>query len=146
MNPPRILVVEDEPEVMREIHACLDDLQYVVAGNAASGAEAVELSRKSQSDLVLMDVNVGGDMDGVEAAGLIQQQFGIPVVYLGACDDDRTVEQGTDGDPFGWILRPFDRRDLHVAVRRRYRMYPQRYRNNAAQSHRRRSGRGSTAS
>ena len=116
MNPPRILVVEDEPEVMREIQVCLDGLQYVVAGNAASGAEAVELTRKLQPDLVLMDVNVGGDMGGAEAAGVIQKQFGIPVVYLSAYEDHRSVEQGKDGDPFGWVLKPFDRRDLHVAV------------------------------
>ncbi|MDP6544050.1 MAG: response regulator [Phycisphaerae bacterium] len=116
MTPPRILVVEDDPEVMSEIQVCFDGLQYVLAGKTSSGAEAVELSRKIQPDLVLMDVDVGGDMSGAEAAGVIQQQFGIPVVYLGAYQDDRTVEQGTDGDPFGWVLKPFDRRDLHVAI------------------------------
>jgi PAS domain S-box-containing protein len=116
MNPPRILVVEDDAEIMREIQACCGALQYVVVGTAASGAEAVELARKTQCDVVLMDVDVGGDMGAGEAAGVIQQQFGIPVVYLGAYEDDRTVEGGTDGDPFGWVLKPFDRRDLHVAI------------------------------
>jgi|GEM_PF-3853163 len=116
MSPPRILVVEDDPEIMREIQVCFDGLQYVIAGNTVSGAEAVELSRKTQPDLVLMDVDIGGDMGGAEAAGVIQKQCGIPVVYLGAYEDDRTIEQGADGDPFGWVLKPFDRRDLHVAV------------------------------
>jgi len=116
MNPPRIMVVEDEPEVVHEIEVCLDGLHYVVAGNAASGAEAVELARKIQPDLVLLDVDIGGDMGGVEAAGVIQKRFGIPVVYLSAYGDRGAIEQGKDGDPFGWVLKPFDRHDLHVAI------------------------------
>ena len=115
-RPNRILVVEDEGIVSRDIQNRLTSLGYVVAGSAETGAEAVRLAGEQRPDLVLMDVRLKGDMDGVEAAEHIRANWQIPVVYLTAYADDATLRRACVTEPFGYVLKPFEERELPTVI------------------------------
>ena len=116
MKEKRILVVEDEGVVVLDIQKRLQALGYGVSGIATSGEEAMEMIRRNPPDLVLMDIQLCGRMDGVDTAGQILASFHIPVVYLTAYADPETLERAKITGPFGYILKPFDTKDLRVAV------------------------------
>jgi PAS domain S-box-containing protein len=116
MTAHRILIVEDEGVVALEIQDRLDSLGYGVIGVAASGERAIQLAAQHRPDLVLMDIILRGDMDGIEAAHQIQQKSNIPVVYLTAHSDEATLQRAKVTTPFGYVIKPFEERDLHVAI------------------------------
>ncbi|MBD1848703.1 ATP-binding protein [Leptolyngbya sp. FACHB-711] len=116
MANERILVVEDERVVARDIEKRLKKLGYSVPASVASGEEAVEKVAELRPELVLMDVRLKGQMDGIEAAEQIRADFDTPVIYLTAYADEATLQRAKVTDPFGYIVKPFDERDLHVAV------------------------------
>ena len=93
MNKPRILIVEDEPIVADDLSAQLERLNYQPVGPAASGAQAIALAGELRPDLVLMDIRLEGDMDGVEAVTQIRQRFRIPSVFLSAYSEQVTIER-----------------------------------------------------
>ncbi len=107
-----ILVVEDEGIVARDIQATLERLGYSISGTAASGEEAINMVRYNHPDLVLMDIVLKGQIDGVEAARHIRDELDIPVIYLPA-----TVERAKLTEPFGYILKPFEERELHLVIK-----------------------------
>lgn len=115
MSAARILVVEDETIVAKDIQSSLQSLDYDVAGLAVSGEKAVEQALKLHPDLVLMDVMLKGDMDGIEAARLIAAAR-IPVVFLTAYADDDTLRRAKVSDAFGYLLKPFEDRELHSTI------------------------------
>jgi 1,2-diacylglycerol 3-beta-glucosyltransferase len=110
------MVVEDESIIALNIQSNLESLGYDVPVIVASGEKAVEEAGKLRPDLVLMDIVLAGDMDGVEAAAQIRARFDIPVVYLTAHADDKTLRRAQDTEPFGYILKPFDEKQLHTTV------------------------------
>lgn len=112
----RILVVEDENIVAKDIAARLRSLGYAVCGPVATGAEAVALARETDPDLVLMDIMLRGQMDGVAAAEEISQASDAPIIYLTAYSDSETLERAKVTQPYGYVLKPFDDRDLHTAI------------------------------
>ncbi len=112
----RILIVEDEGIVAADLEEHLIRLGYAVAGKAASGENALEQVESSKPDLVLMDIILQGQMDGVQAATRITEFHEIPVVFLTAHADDPTMRRAQVSGPFGYILKPFDERELHVAI------------------------------
>jgi PAS domain S-box-containing protein len=116
MKPARILVVEDEAIIARELKNCLAELGYDVVGRAASGEQAIKLAEQQRPDLVLMDIHLQGAMDGISAAEEIRGRFQLPVVFLTSFSDDRTLERAKLALPFGYILKPFDARDLKSGV------------------------------
>lgn len=116
MASPRIMVVEDESIVGMDIKEKLKDLGYDVPALVSSGKEAVRKAVKIKPDLVLMDIVLKGDIDGVEAAKKIYSRTGIPVVYLTAHSDENTLQRAKITEPFGYILKPFEVRDLHTAI------------------------------
>jgi diguanylate cyclase (GGDEF)-like protein/PAS domain S-box-containing protein len=116
MTQTRILVVEDESIVALDIQERLESLGYEVPATAASGEKAIEKAGVHRPDLVLMDIQLQGRMDGVEAADLIRQQFGIPVVYLTANADHPTVQRAKVTEPFGYVIKPFEERELHTTI------------------------------
>jgi len=116
MNAARILVVEDELIVSMDIQMRLAGLGYQVAGTTSDGAEAITLAGDLRPDLVLMDVRLGGEMDGIEAAEQIHGRFGAPVVFLTAYSEDHTVERAKSAHPFGYLLKPFEDRELKTTV------------------------------
>ncbi len=116
MSNKRILVVEDESIVAADVQERLAILGYKVVGHAATGPDAVELARTVEPDIVLMDIMLRGDMDGVEAAGLINESGAVPVVYMTAYADEDTLARAKITGPYGYILKPFNERELHATI------------------------------
>lgn len=116
MTQSRILVVEDESIVALDIQDRLESLGYEVPATIASGEKAIEQAGLLRPDLVLMDIQLQGPMDGVEAANQIRQRFGIPIIYLTANADHPTVQRAKVTEPFGYLIKPFEERDLHTTI------------------------------
>jgi len=109
----QILVVEDERVVADDIKMSLQRLGYAVCGLAISGEEAIKKAEEARPDLVLMDIVLKGEMDGIEAASAISSRFNIPVVYLTAHADKHMLERAKVTEPFGYILKPFEDKELN---------------------------------
>lgn len=112
----RILIVEDETLVARHIQNMVGGLGYEVVGVTATGEEAVALALKDKPELVLMDIMLRGPMDGIAAAREIWQSLNVPVVYLTAYADEATLHRAKLTQPFGYLLKPFEERELYTAV------------------------------
>lgn len=116
MATAKILVVEDERIVAKDISKRLGALGYTVVATVPSGEEAIQKVRETHPDLVLMDIQLKGQVDGIEAAEQIRADFGTPVIYLTAYADENTLQRAKVTEPFGYIVKPFDERDLHAAI------------------------------
>jgi PAS domain S-box-containing protein len=115
-RPSRILVVENEGIISKDIALRLRTLGYEVTGIEAYGESAVEHSRASRPDLVLMDIELGGPMDGIEAATIITSTLNVPVVYLTANADQDVMDRARLTEPFGYLIKPFESRELHSTI------------------------------
>ena len=113
---PRVLIVEDEFAVAMELEDHLGAMGYTVIDHVMTGAEAVERAEQTDPTLVLMDVRLDGPMDGVEAARRIRASRSLPVVFVTAYSDDDTLERATETTPYGYIVKPFDRRELYATL------------------------------
>lgn len=113
---PKIMIVEDERIVAMDIKSSLESWGYTVSAIASSGEAALKKVVESQPDLVLMDINLKGDMDGVQTAEKIRVHFSIPVIYLTAYADSKTLERAMITEPFGYILKPFEDTELRVSI------------------------------
>src|SRR5271157_433146 len=116
MASSRILVVEDDGIIGRHIQNTLRKLGYQVLDVVSSGEQAISISSEEHPDLVLMDINLDGEVDGVKAAGQIYGRFEIPVIYLTALADNDTLQRAKVTDPFGYILKPFEERSLFSTI------------------------------
>jgi signal transduction histidine kinase len=113
---PKILIVEDEAIVAEDIATSLEKLGYTIVDIISSGHDAIAAATQLQPDLVLMDIMLQGDMDGIQAAQYIHDQLQIPIVYLTANADDTTFERANQTSPFGYILKPFKDKELRAAI------------------------------
>ena len=111
-----VLVVEDERLIARDIQNSLEKLGYRVPATAATGEDAVKLAGEKSPDLVLMDITLKGNMDGVDAAAAIHSKFDIPVIFLTAHADKATVERAKISEPYGYLLKPFEERELQICI------------------------------
>jgi diguanylate cyclase (GGDEF)-like protein/PAS domain S-box-containing protein len=116
MPSANLLIVEDDAIISRHIQATLKKMGYEVSGILPSGEEAVAQAARLYPDLILMDISLAGEMDGVEAAHQIHSQKNIPVIYLTAYADQQTLERAKITDPFGYLLKPFDERLLRITI------------------------------
>jgi CheY-like chemotaxis protein len=116
MSGEKILIVEDDDIIARVEEWRLKNLGYVVCGRARTGAEAMELVINKKPDIVLMDINITGDMDGIETAKMIKKGFKIPVIYVTSHSDGATIVRAKETKPDGFIVKPFDDNDLRVAI------------------------------
>jgi len=116
MNTLSILIVEDEAIVAEDLAGKIRQMGYDVAGKTETGEEAVELARRPGTALVLMDIHLAGAMDGIEAAQQIHRERNIPVLFLTAHIDRGMVERALQAEAFGYILKPFDERDLRIQI------------------------------
>jgi len=112
----KILIVEDENIVAKDLQKRLMNLGYDVVGIVSTGEEAVKKVVATSPDLVLMDVRLKGEMDGIEAASALHFQHGVAVVYLSAYADNDTLKRASATEPFGYILKPFEERELHTTI------------------------------
>jgi len=113
----RILIVEDEKIIAKDLELRLINMNYEVAASVSSGRDAIAATKNGPIDLILMDIMIDGDIDGIETAELIHQQMDVPVIYLTAYADERTFERAKLSDPFGYLLKPFQERDLDLTIR-----------------------------
>ncbi|MFT4632666.1 MAG: diguanylate cyclase (GGDEF)-like protein/PAS domain S-box-containing protein [Candidatus Azotimanducaceae bacterium] len=116
MPPKTLLLVEDEVLVARDITARLTRMGYEVIGSATRGLEAVEKALSLRPDLILMDINLKDEMDGVEAAIRIRHQYDVPVIFCTAYSNDATLERAKVSEPYGYVLKPFDNRELNINI------------------------------
>jgi len=112
----RIMVVEDEAVISMEIQDRLTKMGHSICGTAASGEEAVSIATAKRPDLILMDVQLRGEVDGVQTAKQIRDLIEIPIIYLTAFADDRTVERAKLTQPFGYLIKPFSEKELYAAI------------------------------
>ncbi len=114
--PASVLVVEDESITALDLQGTLSNLGYVVPGIAATGPEAIALAERHHPDLILMDVNLRGELDGIETTKRIRRRVDTAVIYVTAYVDPDTVRRARHTDPHGYLLKPFDVRELHVVI------------------------------
>lgn len=112
----RILLVEDDAEIAEITARTLCSLGYDFAGTAWTAEEALRAVRDKRPSLVLMDIGLQGPMDGIEAARRLHDDQDIPVVFLTAAHDERTLARAKTAHPLGYIVKPFEHRNLHTAI------------------------------
>ncbi|RYE93663.1 MAG: response regulator, partial [Oxalobacteraceae bacterium] len=113
---PILLVVEDESLVAMDLDGQLHDMGYQVCGCVDNGRDAIVRARAERPDLILMDIVLKGDMDGIAAASVIGKELHIPVLFLSAYSDDRTVDRAADAWPYGYLTKPFQNRELRAGI------------------------------
>jgi CheY-like chemotaxis protein len=116
MANKRIMIVEDVAVVGLDLANRLESLGYDAAPVVPSGEEALYWTEKAQPDLVLMDIKLKGDMDGIDTADQIRQRFNIPVVYITSYADEQTLQRAKLTAPFGYLLKPFEDRELRAVI------------------------------
>jgi DNA-binding LytR/AlgR family response regulator len=112
----KILIVEDEILVATDIEESLESLGYEVQNSVATGLDAIAEVEKSLPDLILMDINLKGDMTGIEAAKAISSNHNVPIIYLTANADISTINQAKVALPYGYIIKPFTDKDLQTNI------------------------------
>lgn len=116
VTPARILVVEDDRIVSRDIQQQLRRIGYEVLGAATTGEGSVDIALGETPDIVLMDIRLEGEIDGIEAAERIRRACAAPVIFLTAYADDETVRRASNAEPFGYLMKPFDDQQLRTAI------------------------------
>jgi PAS domain S-box-containing protein len=116
VSPASIFIVEDEAIEAEDIRQTLEKLGYSIAGNARSGESVLETLKKIYPNLVLMDIHLAGKMDGIDTAKQIRNLYNIPVIFLTAHADETSLERAKVTEPYGYVLKPFDDRELHSAI------------------------------
>lgn len=116
MMSARILIVEDESILALDIEDMLTCLGYEVAGIAIDAEEAIAAIRHSPPNLVLMDIRLQGEVDGIEAAHQIWDQFELPIIFLTASTDERTLKRIRAVHGFGYVIKPFEMKKLEMAI------------------------------
>ena len=113
----KVMVVEDEAIVSMDIQGSLVHLGYEVVATATSGEEAIEQAGEHRPDMILMDIMLMGDMNGIEAAKVIRERFSIPIIYLTAYSSNEMLEQAMTTGPYSYLIKPFNREELNSAVK-----------------------------
>ena len=116
MNKEKILIVEDEEIVARDIKYFLEEWGYSVLKLVNNGNEAVEAAVELKPDLILMDIHLVGEMDGIEAARQIKETTGTPIIYLTAYADDSTRGSASLTEPDDYLTKPFSELELKMAI------------------------------
>jgi two-component system, response regulator PdtaR len=111
-----VLVVEDEAIIRKDLLKTLESLHYDPLCAVSTGDEAVTKAREYVPDVVLMDINIPGTMNGIDAAGKIRDELAIPVIFVTSFSDDAVIEKVKQVNPYGYIIKPFTERDLKVAI------------------------------
>jgi CheY-like chemotaxis protein len=116
MDPPKLLIVEDEPEVAKTLEIKLKKFGYTVVGSERSAEKAIQKAGELLPDIVLMDIELSGTMDGIEAADTIRKKYQIPSIYITAICDAKTLQRVGASIPYGYILKPFRDDELRTVI------------------------------
>lgn len=113
-NKPRarILIVEDQIVTAKAIEEILTNSGYQVVGNAVEGQEAIQMAADTNPDLILMDIKIRGPLDGITITQQIRAKADIPIIYLTAYSDDETLKRAMHSSPHGYLLKPFNEKQL----------------------------------
>ena len=112
----KILIVEDQKIIAKDIENKLLELDYIVPAIISSGEEVIEAIKKTKPDLILMDIKLEGLMDGIEAAVEVRKKFDIPVVFVTSYSNNSTLKRAKEAEPYGYIVKPIDERDLISSI------------------------------
>ena len=112
-----ILIVEDELLIAKNLSYKLEKLGYQIADIVSSGADAIQRARELRPDLILMDIVIKGDIDGIETAAIINQELDIPIIYTTAYADDETLQRAEKTGSYGYLLKPFKEREMHATIK-----------------------------
>ncbi|MCP4023823.1 MAG: response regulator [Desulfobacteraceae bacterium] len=116
MEKAQILIVEDNTIVAEHTQVRLKNMGFAVTAIVPSGAKALAIVNEENPDLVLMDIKLAGEMNGIQAADEIRSKYDIPVVYVTAYADDELVDKAKITEPFGYIIKPFEDKELNIAI------------------------------
>lgn len=116
MHKANILIVEDEKIIGLDIQHRLRSLNYNVIGLVRSGEEAIVFIRKNRPEIVLMDIMLAGKLDGIETSVIVKKEFQLPVIFTTSLSDEETVDRAKITEPFGYIVKPVNDRDLQIAI------------------------------
>ena len=112
----KIMIVEDETLVADHLRLLLEEFGYIVCGSESNGQEALVRIEEERPHLVLMDIRLGGGMDGVEVARRVWEEHGVPSVFLTAYSDQETLDRAVMSNPFGYLVKPVTSEQLKAAV------------------------------
>jgi two-component system, LytTR family, response regulator len=115
-TPIRILIVEDEFITLETLKTVLSEMKYKISGDAMSANEAIAVLEKGETDFAILDINIKGDKDGIWLAKQIKDNYKIPFIFLTAFADDSTVNRAIETEPFGYLVKPFDKVDVFTAI------------------------------
>lgn len=115
-KPPRILIVEDDPSSAFILQKILARGNYQIAGLASTGKQALQIVREAKPDLILMDINIPGDQDGVETAEKIRLEHDVPLIYLTAFSDEATLARARRTAPFAYLLKPYREKEVLITI------------------------------
>lgn len=116
MAKAKILIVEDENIVAKDIENNLKKMGYMVTGIVSTGEKAIDTALETKPDLILMDIMLKGNMTGIEAANVIREKLDIPVIFLTAYADETTISKAKVSEPYGYIIKPFKENDLQTTI------------------------------
>ena len=112
----KILIAEDENIVALNIKKTLESLGYQITAVVNNGDDAVNQVEINPPDLILMDIMLKGLTDGIEAAETITKKYNLPIIFLTALSDEKTIDRASFAKPYGYILKPFTTHEMHTAV------------------------------
>src|SRR5437868_2966304 len=112
----QILIVEDEQITARRLQRELEGMGYAVPAVAATGDEALRRAAENSPDLVLMDIVLPGELDGIETTKRLHDHCRVPVVYLSSSEDDRTLDRARETEPYGYLIKPYEERELRATI------------------------------
>ena len=112
----RILIVEDEPLIARNLQQILTVKNYIVSGMAYDQAKAVDKLAQKETDLVLLDINLNGQFSGLDIAAIIFKKYQLPFIFITSYADEKTLEKAKIFQPSGYIVKPFEEREIYAAI------------------------------
>jgi CheY-like chemotaxis protein len=112
----RILLVEDVANVATVLKARLETFDYEICDIANTGQKAIDLAIHHQPNLILMDIMLEGDMNGIEAAEIISKNLDVPIIYLSCLNDQKVFDRAIETNPYGYILKPYDSSELRFSI------------------------------
>lgn len=115
-KPLKTAVIEDEAVIAETLRMMLETLGYDVPDPALSPREGLDLIRKEQPDIVLLDVNLNAEIDGIQLAGEIRKLMEVPIVFITSYADSATIERAKQVSPAGYLVKPFTAQDIHAAI------------------------------
>lgn len=124
-KPTRILVVEDVNNVATVLKARLESYGYEICDVVNTGQKAIDSTLRYKPDLILMDIMLEGEMNGIEAAARIQKQTNVPIIYLSCLSDQKVMDRAIETNPYGYIVKPYDSAELRFSIENALRKHRQ---------------------